>query len=115
MALMPMMAPGPGPADPASPPSGNPGMAADAMSKVREAVHLLELALPNLPTGSDPHKDVLDAISKLSKSVPPTEAVPGVQTTQLLGLTQRAAQQAPLQALARSMGEGPNVQPVTGM
>lgn len=109
MALMPMMGAGPGPADPASPPSGNPGMAADALSKVREAVHLLELALPNLPTGSAPHKDVLDAISKLSKSVPPTEAIPGVQTTQLVGLQQDAARQAPLMALARSLGQGPNV------
>jgi|DEB19_MinimDraft_2_1074335.scaffolds.fasta_scaffold161822_2 hypothetical protein len=115
MALMPMMGAGPGPADPASPPSGNPGMAADAMSKVREAIRLLEMALPNLPTGSDPHKDVLDSIGKLSKSVPATEAIPGVQQSQLLGLQQEAAKQAPLQALMRSMGQGPNVPPVSGM
>lgn len=101
-----------GPADPASPPTGNPGLVADAMSKVREAIRLLEMSLPNLPTGSDPHKDVLDSISKLSKSVPPTEAIPGVQTSQLAGLQREAQQQAPLQALARAMGQGPQIAPV---
>lgn len=95
-----------------SPPTGNPGLAADAMSKVREAVHMLELALPNLPTGSDPHKDVLDAISKLSKSVPPSEGIPGVQTAQLAGLQREAQQSAPLQALSRVMGQGPAIAPV---
>ncbi len=82
------------------------------MSKVREAVHLLELALPGLPTGSDPHKDVLDAISKLSKSVPPSEGIPGVQTAQLAGLQRDAQQSAPLMAIARAMGQGPQVPPV---
>lgn len=103
-----------GPADPASPPTANPGLVADSMSKVREAIRMLELALPGLPTGSDPHKDVLDSIGKLSKSVPASEAIPGVQTAQLAGLQRQAQESAPLQAIVRAMGQGPNVPPVMG-
>lgn len=108
MMAMGGMAPG----GPASAPTDNPGLAADAMSKVHECIKLLEMALPSLPTGSEPHKAVLDAVGKLSKACPPTEAVPGVQTTQLAGLRQEAAQSAPLMALARAMGQGPAVAPV---
>lgn len=74
------------------------------MSKVREAINLLETALPAIPIGTDSHKSVLSAIQSLSKSVPASEAVPGVQMSTLAGLQQEAQQQAPLQALVRSMG-----------
>lgn len=87
---------------PASAPTANAGLEADAMSKVREAVHLLEMALPKLPTGGEGHKAVIDSLSKLSKSFPATEEVPGVQNTQLLQLAQRAKQQAMLQAVVRA-------------
>lgn len=111
MALMPMQMPA-GPAGPASPPTGNPGLMADAMSKVRTCVDMLEAALPGLELGTDQHKAVLKAITDLSKVVPATEAVPGVQTAQLAGLQQSAQQSAPLQAIARAMGQGPVIPPV---
>jgi hypothetical protein len=101
-----------GPADPSSAPTPDAGLAADAMSKVREAVNLLELALPGIPLGSEPHKAILDAIQKLSKTAPPSAEVPGVQMTQLAGLQQKAKQSQMLQSLAASMGQGENVPPV---
>lgn len=110
--MLPMPSMGGGPAESMSPATGNPGLQADAMSKVHTAIQLLEQALPNLPVGSDPHKDVLDAISKLSKTAPASEAIPGVQTSQLAGLQRQAQQSAPLQALARAMGQGPQIAPV---
>ncbi len=82
------------------------------MTKVREAVKLLEMALPALPTGSDPHKAVIDAIQKLAKAVPATNEVPGVQMTTLMGLQEQAGQDAMLKQLAGSMGQGPAVTPV---
>lgn len=97
----------PGPTGPASPPTGNPGLAADGLSKVREAVHLLEMALPTVPLGSEPHKAVLDAIKSLSKAVPPSEGVPGVQLSQINGLKQKAQQDQMMQAVMRSMGNSP--------
>lgn len=99
---------------PGGQPSDNPGLAANAMSQVRAAVDMLQQALPGLPTGSVPHKDVLDAISKLSKSVPASEAIPGVQQTQLAGLQKEAQDSAMLQQLTRAMGQqaGPAPAPV---
>jgi hypothetical protein len=98
-----------GPADPASAPTPDMGSAADAMSKVRTAVQMLETALPGLPLGSEPHKLVLSAVQSLSKAVPPSNEVPGVQMTQLAGLGQQAQQSQMLQQLAAAMGQGENV------
>lgn len=102
----------PGPQGPGGAPSDNPGVVADAMSKVRTAVDMLQQSLPGIPIGSDAHKEVLSAITKLSKAVPPTEAIPGIQTTQLAGLQQQASQDQMLQQLAAAMGQGPATQPV---
>ena len=106
MPPLPMMMPPMGSAGPASPPTANPGAMADSMSKVREAIHLLELALPGLAIGSEPHSAVVKALPGLSKAVPASEAVPGVQNTQLLALQQRAQQSAAMQAVMRAMGGG---------
>lgn len=91
---------------PASPPTANPGVAADAFSKMREAIKLIEMALPGLPPGTDAHKDVIDALGKLSKAFPGTEEVPGVQHTQLQGLQQSAQSSAMMQAIMRQLGGG---------
>lgn len=101
-----------GPASPGGTPTGDPGLAADAMTKVREAINLLEVALPGIPVGTDPHKAILSAIQGLSKTVPASEAIPGVQMATLAGLAQQAQQSGPLQALTRAMGQGGNVPPV---
>ena len=112
MALPPLAMPPMGPADPSSSPTPDSGLAADSLSKVREAVNMLQMALPGLPLGTEPHKMVLDAIQKLSKAVPPSNDIPGVQMTQLTGLQQQAQKSGMLQQLAASMGQGDNVPPV---
>lgn len=73
---------------------------------------MLEMALPGLPMGSEPHKEVLASIQKLSKAVPPSNEVPGVQMTQLAALGQQAQKSQMLQQLTAAMGSGPNVPPV---
>jgi hypothetical protein len=88
---------------PASPVSGNPGLMADAMSKVGEAIHILQLALPHLPMGSEQHEGVLKMIQTGTKIAPPAQQAPGLQITQLHALAQDAQRQAPLQALMRLM------------
>jgi len=99
----PMTPPGLGSAGPAGPRTGNAGMAADAMTKVREAVHLLEMALPGFEVGSEPHKAVLKMIQDGSKLAPPKQEGAGVQQTTLAGLMERAKQMQQLQALQGSM------------
>jgi hypothetical protein len=72
-------------------------MAADAMTKVREAVHLLEMALPGFEVGSEPHKAVLKMIQDGAKLAPSTQEGQGVQQTALLGLMERAKQMQQMQ------------------
>jgi hypothetical protein len=85
------------------------------MSKVREATKLLELALSALPLGSDPHKAVSKAIADLSKSVPASAEIPGIQATELRALQENAQKAAPMQALLRSMQQQQPPQGGAGM
>ena len=91
--------------NPAAKATGNPGETAAALAQVREAVNLLQVSLPSLPVGSDPHKAVLEAISKLSKVVPTGDMQPGVQNTALQGLQTQRQQSAPLMSMLAAMGK----------
>ena len=91
---------------PISVPTGSPGATAGAMAKVREAINILQTALPNFPAGSDPHSKLLAAIQSISKVVPPSAEVPGVQQTALRDLQQNAGQNAMLKQVMSSLGGG---------
>jgi len=93
-------------ASPLGVPTGSPGNNANALSQVREAIKILEKALPNLPTGSDPYKAVLSAIQSVSRHVTPSAEVPGVQQTTLRDMQQNAQQSGMLQSVMRSLGGG---------
>ncbi len=93
-------------ASPISVPSGSPGSQAGAMSKVREAINILQAALPEFPPGSDPHKAVLSAISNISKYVQPSAEVPGVQQSALRDLQGQAQKSGMLQQVMSSLGGG---------
>ena len=99
----PMQAPPQGSSGPAASPSGNPGMEADALAKVRGAAQILEQALPNLPFGSDSHKAVLSAIQGLSKVAPASQMPHGVQTSMIQGMAKDVQQNAMLQQLRQQM------------
>lgn len=89
---------------PMSVPSGSPGANAGGLAEVREAIKLLQTALPKLPVGSEPHKSLLDSIKSLSKVVPPSAEVPGVQQTALRDLAQNAGKNQMLQQVMSSLG-----------
>jgi hypothetical protein len=74
------------------------------MAKVREAVKILIEALPEMPIGSEPFKSVQSAIQGLSKHVPASAEVPGMQQTALRDLQQGAGKNAALEAVMRSLG-----------
>jgi len=93
-------------ASPLGVPTGAPGSNANALSQVREAIKILEKALPSLPTGSKPYESVLSAIQSISKHVSPSAEVPGVQQTTLRDMQQNAQQSGMLQSLMRSLGGG---------
>jgi len=91
---------------PIATPIGSPGAAAGAMSKVREAINILNTAISQLPPGSEPHKAVMSAISGLSAKFPPSAEVPGVQQTALRDMQGNAAKNAMLQQVMSSLGAG---------
>lgn len=66
----------------------------------------MQKALPSLQIGSDAHKEVLRSIQSISKIVPASAEIAGVQGTNLRGLQQDAAKSAMMQSLERSMGAG---------
>ena len=74
------------------------------MAKVREAINILQAALPEFPPGSDPHKALLTAISSISKHIAPSAEVPGVQQTALRDLQSQAGKSAMLQQVMQSLG-----------
>lgn len=98
-------------ASPVGVPTGSPGKSANALAKVREALKLLTDTLPELEPSSPPYKAVYDAIGKISKHVPPSAEVPGVQHTALRNLAQNAQQSSMMQSLMRSMGSQPGGAP----
>lgn len=97
----PLSGPPQGYSGPASAPSANPGLEADALVKVRGAASILEQVLPNIPFGSEAHKAVLDALKGLSKVAPAAQMPGGVQTSMLQGLQGDVQKSAMLQQLAK--------------
>lgn len=90
---------------PGAVPSGNPGEVAAALAQIRQAVNLLQSLLPKLPIGSEPHKAVMESVTKLSKIVPASGQPEGVGNMALKNLQTQQQQAAPLQALLSSMGQ----------
>jgi hypothetical protein len=91
-------------ASPLGVPSANPGSQAASISQMREAIKILEKALPGLQLGSEPHTATLNAIKALARHASPSSEIPGVQQTELRNLQASAGKDAALQQLMRSMG-----------
>lgn len=85
----------------AAKPQANQGNAAAALIDVRNAVELLQKALPNIPMGSSLHTDILTITTKLSKHLKPEEASSGLQIQSLLQKARETSKGAPMQAMAR--------------
>lgn len=76
------------------------------MAKVREAIRILEKALPELPVGSDQHESCVKAIKDLSKAYPTSDEMPGIQNSTLMGLQRDAQEGAQMRQLQSMMGQG---------
>jgi len=74
------------------------------MAKVREAINILQAALPEFPAGSEPHSKILASIQSISKVVPPSSEVPGVQQTALRDIAAQNQKNAMLQQVMSSLG-----------
>jgi uncharacterized phage infection (PIP) family protein YhgE len=91
-----------------APPVSAPGMGnmAQGLMQVKTAVDMLQSALPNLASGSNQHKDVISAISRLSRHLPQGAPTAGVQQTQLQDLLRSTVRNALMQKLMSQRGGG---------
>jgi len=113
----------PGPGGPVSPPgqlgggtmpSGNAGLAVKAMSDVRNAVTMLESALPHIPMGSELHGEVLNATKGLLKHLQSGDQNQSIDLMSLLQMARQNAQSQPMQALMKAYPQNPGAPPAPG-
>lgn len=112
--LPPQMAPAPAHAGAATMPQGNPGNAASAMLEVRNAVQMLEKALPGIPMGSPLHEKIMKVTSELVKELSQGDENQALQMQSLVQMMRSAGQQQPISALSRmypQQGQAPAMPP----
>lgn len=85
---------------PVTQPQTNPGNSTAAMLDVRNALQLLQRALPNIPMGSPIHGDILDVVRKLSKHAA-EEGPQSMLNQSLLTMIRERAQNPMAQAMGR--------------
>lgn len=87
-------------------PQGNPGNVHAAVLKIKNALNLLQEALPMIPLGSDIHTGVLKATTDLSRHMKDAEPSPASEMQSLMQTARQSAQTQPMQALARMFPPG---------
>lgn len=88
----------------------NQGNVASAMLDIKNALQLLQKALPNLPMGDELHSTVLQTVTKLSKYAGDIPEQPGLQQQSLLAMMRGMGQNPMQSALSRMLpqpGQGP--------
>lgn len=83
-----------------------------AMADVRNAVQMLESALPHIPMGSELHGEVLNATKSLLKHLQPGDQHPGLDMMSLLQMARQTAASQPMQALMRAYPNNSAMPPV---
>ena len=87
-------------------PTPNRGLQAKSMEKVKVAVRLLELALPELGASTPQGQAVMKAITSLSRQVGQGAPGGGVEKSELQSLMLNAKQQQPMMDMLRAQGAG---------
>lgn len=96
------LAPAPEKTAPAAIPQGNQGNVSAAMMKVKNAVEMLQEALPLLPFGSEEHKEIITFLGKISKHASSGGGEnPGLQLQSLIQQAKQSAESAPQKAMMR--------------
>ena len=95
-------------------PTPNRGLQAAALAQVQQAVRILEKALPMLGVGTEQGKDVMKALTTLSKHIPAGSTSPGVESSALSQLLGQQRQDQPLLQMLRSQAaKGNAAAPIT--
>jgi len=83
---------------------GRQGDMASASASVQKAIQILQMELPNLPTGSKAHQAVMHAVTQLAKNFPAGQAPPGPGDTALKNLAAQQQQGGGMQAIMKMLG-----------
>lgn len=110
-ALPPSMTGAPPNAGPAVAPHGTPGSSTQSMGDIKTALDALQKALPSVPMGTELHKAIMDAISKIGKHMSEAQNSPQMKIQNLLQMVQEARARAPNAALAGMAGGAPPAAP----
>lgn len=76
------------------------------MMQIKTAIEMIQTALNNLPTGSEVHRDALQAVNRLSRHMPQGSPTAGVQQTMLKDLLSQTVRNAVLQRVMAQRGAG---------
>ncbi len=100
----------PGPAGgigPVSAPQQQPGNAAAALPKVKNAIEMLQQAMTGVPLGTPLHSAILKAISDISKHLDKHDGNQGLQVQDLVQLARQVNTQSPQAQALQRMGQQP--------
>lgn len=89
---------------PATVPHGNPGNTMAAISKVREALTILQEALPGIPMGTEAHTAILKSVESVGKHMTEMANSPQMKMQVLQQMMKQAQGQRPNAALAALSG-----------
>lgn len=101
------MSPGMMTPTPAAAPSANLGAQAHAAGQVKQALVMLEMALPHIALDSPLHKVLTSFISGAAKHLPAGGADQGIQQSMLRDLALRQQQNSPMIAAMQARGGAP--------
>ena len=90
-----------------------PGNMGQGLMQMKTAVDMLQSCLPNLSTGSQQHRDCVQAISRLSRHLPQGAPTAGAQQTQLMDLLRSTMRNALMQKMMQQRGGGQGGPPGT--
>lgn len=96
---------------PAAAPSANLGAQAHAAGQIKQALQMVEMALPNLPLDSPLRKVAMTFISGVTKHFGSGGADQGIQASMLRDLALKAQQQNPMIAAMQARGGAPGAPP----
>lgn len=88
------------------------GAQAAALQSVKMALDMLQAALPSLGTGSEVHRDVINAVSRLSRHMPQGIPTAGAQQGAVQDLLRNTVRNAMLQRVMANQGQGGGQQPM---
>lgn len=107
----PQISPAPANVGPMTVPQGNPGNTQAAMTKIKNAIQMLQSALPDVPMGNPLHEWLLNTVKKGAEHMTESTDNKGLELQQLIQMAKQSAQSAPMNAMARMFPSGAGAPP----